>query len=225
MIRRAFPSLIAVYLLSSGIAISAPPPVDQKEADLAIRAELEQRIAEIRNDPEAYRLAMREGRDRAATCTVCHGEDGNSIKEGTPSIAGQSPVYIVDQFQRYGDGRRYDPWMANLAKTISQEDKIKLALYLSVQRMVPTGSGNPELLELGKATYERLCVECHGNDGRGTEGYAKLAGQRPEYVIKMLNEFRTAGGNRFNPWMFARANMLGSQKEIEAVAAYLAQLE
>lgn len=202
-----------------------PLPTSQKAADLKIRAALEERIAEITSDPERHEEAMRVGRERAATCKYCHGEDGNSIKEGTPSIAGQSPVYIVDQFQRYGDDRRYDPWMANLAKTFSEEDKIKLALYYSEQTMIPMGGGDPTLIDRGKEVYESLCMECHGEDAKNEDGYAKLAGQRPEYIVKMLKEFKTPTGHRYNEWMFARANMVRTEKDMLAIASYLAQLE
>jgi cytochrome c553 len=133
-------------------------------------------------------------------------------------------VYIVDQFQRYGDGHRYDPWMANLAKTFSQEDKIKLAIYFSQQTMKPIGGGEPALRERGKEVFREYCMECHGEDGRGKEGYARLAGQSPEYIVKMLNEFKTPGSNRSNPWMFARANMIKSEEDMRAVATYLANL-
>lgn len=204
---------------------NAPAPEEQKAEDLRMRALLEERVSAITADPAQHEAAMAEGRERAATCKYCHGEDGNSIKEGTPSIAGQSPVYIVDQFQRYGDDRRYDPWMANLAKTFSQEDKIKLALYFSEQDMKPQGGGDPALMGRGKELFETLCVECHGSDGKGKEGYARLAGQRPEYTVKMLKEFKTPTGHRYNTWMFARANMISTEQDMLAIATYVASLD
>lgn len=200
-------------------------PEEQKAEDLKLRSALEARIAQMRADAKLYEQAMTEGKERAALCKYCHGEDGNSVKEGTPSIAGQNPVYIVDQFQRYGDGQRYDPWMANLAKTFSQEDKLNLAIYFSEQRMKPMGGGDPALLEQGKQIFRGLCMECHGEDAKGKEGYARLAGQRPEYIVKMLQEFKTPGSNRSNPWMFARANMLKTDEDLRAVATYLANLQ
>ena len=115
--------------------------------------------------------------------------------------------------------------MANLAKTFNQEDKIRLALYFSEQEMIPAGGGDPELLERGKEIYVELCVECHGEDAKGKEGYARLAGQRPEYVVKMLKEFKAPTGLRYNEWMFARANMIKTEKDMLAIATYLAQLE
>ena len=49
-------------------------------------------------DPQSNRRAVYEGELRATLCKACHGADGNSVREGTPSLAGQDPVYLVDQF-------------------------------------------------------------------------------------------------------------------------------
>jgi cytochrome c553 len=194
-------------------------------ADLVARQQLAQTMEEISASPERYEDALYHGQRRASLCKVCHGDDGNSIREGTPNLAGQDPVYIVDQFNRYADGRRIDYWMGSLAASFSDEDKIKLAIFYAAQATKPAGGGNESLIERGKQIYRSLCAECHGEDGRSKDGYARLAGQRPEYTAKMLKEFRSPAGRRYNPLMYARAFMLRSDEEIEAVATYLAHLE
>jgi cytochrome c553 len=90
--------------------------------------------------------------------------------------------------------------------------------------MKPSGGGNLELLDEGKQIYDNICVKCHGQDGRGQEGYARLAGQRHDYVVKMLKEFRDRTGRRINVWMTGVAIRL-SDRDMEAVATYLANLE
>ena len=147
-----------------------------------------------------------------------------ALKEVTPNLAGQNPVYIVDQFQRYGDGRRNDYWMSSLAKTFSVEDKIKIALYYAEMEMKSSGGGDPTLMSEGERIFKQACVSCHGADGRGQEGYARLAGQRYDYVVKMLKEFRDRTGKRINVWMTGVAIRL-SDKDIEAVSTYLANLK
>ncbi|MBA1330061.1 cytochrome C, partial [Candidatus Endoriftia persephone str. Guaymas] len=109
-----------------------------KTQDLKVRRELAERITQLNTDAKRQDKLMREARHRAVLCKHCHGEDGNAVREGVPSLAGQNPIYLVDQFQRFGDGRRYDFFMGGLAKSFSQEDKIKLALYYSQQQMIPT---------------------------------------------------------------------------------------
>ena len=213
--------LLIVGLNLGGVSWSTASTMEE---DLALRQQLETRIADITRDEKLHRKMIREGRDRTVLCNTCHGANGMAIKAVTPNLAGQNPVYLVDQFQRYGDGRRNDYWMSSLAKTLSVEDKIKIALYYSDMEMAASRGGKPDLLSRGQTLFKQTCVSCHGEDGRGQEGYARLAGQRYDYVVKMLKEFRDRTGKRTNVWMTSVAIRLNDQ-DIEAVATYLAHLE
>jgi cytochrome c553 len=194
------------------------------EEDLKLRKSLEKRIEVLEKNSKLRKQIIKEGRERTVLCNACHGKDGIAVQPLAPNLAGQNPVYIVDQFQRFGDGRRNDYLMSNLAKTFSFDDKIKIALYYAEMEMKPSGGGNPELLTEGEKIYKTACVECHGEDGRGQEGYARLAGQRHDYVVKMLKEFRDRTGKRTNVWMSGVAVRLSDQ-DMDAVATYLANLE
>ena len=215
-------SLIAAVLILINQAATAAD-IDAKQA-MELRQMLEHRIAEIAKDKNLHKKMAREGRDRTVLCNTCHGNDGIAIRPLTPNLAGQNPVYIVDQFQRFGDGRRNDYLMSNLAKTFSLEDKIKIALYYADMEIKSSGGGNSSLLQEGKQVYKKNCVECHGDNGRGQEGYARLAGQRHDYVVKMLKEFRDRTGKRTNVWMTSVAIRL-NDRDIDAVATYLANLK
>ncbi|MEW8028089.1 MAG: c-type cytochrome [Candidatus Thiodiazotropha sp.] len=193
------------------------------EEDLKLRKSLESRIEAIANNNKLHKQMIKEGRARTILCNSCHGKDGIAVQPLAPNLAGQNPVYIVDQFQRFGDGRRNDYLMSNLAKTFSFEDKIKIALYYADMEMKPSGGGNASLLDEGAKIYHESCVKCHGENGRGQEGYARLAGQRHDYVVKMLKEFRDRTGKRTNVWMSGVAIRL-SDRDMEAVATYLANL-
>ena len=227
-----FVTSLMLFSLSTG-GISAPTEpaggsainFQTKEKDLQLRGQLEEKIHLLTSDDKAKTRLVRDAKRRIALCKACHGEDGNAIVAGVPSLAGQNPVYLVDQFMRFGDGRRNDKTMNSLAGVIKDEDKIKLAIYFSEQKMKPAGGGEKALIPRGKERYRILCAECHGEDGRGAEeGYARLAGQRPEYIVKMLKEFKNQTGRRSNPWMTARANAL-TESDMHAVAAYLANIE
>ncbi|MCM8854323.1 MAG: c-type cytochrome [Candidatus Thiodiazotropha sp.] len=189
-----------------------------------LRNTLEGRIAEIAKNKKLKKQMVREGQNRTILCNTCHGKDGMAIQPLAPNLAGQNPAYIVDQFQRFGDGRRNDYLMSNLAKTFSLEDKIKIALYYADMDMRPSGGGDLALLPKGERLYKEICVKCHGENGRGQEGYARLAGQQHDYVVKMLKEFRDHSGRRTNLWMTSVAIRLSDQ-DMEAVATYLANLK
>ena len=219
---RRLPLRLLVILLT--LCLHATAGASTMEEDLALRNQLEERIETIKKNPKKHNKMIREGRDRTVLCNTCHGEDGMAVKEVTPNLAGQNPVYIVDQFQRYGDGRRNDYWMSSLAKTFSVEDKIKIALYYAEMEMKASGGGNPALMDEGERIFKEVCVSCHGADGKGQEGYARLAGQRYDYVAKMLKEFRDRTGKRINVWMTGVAIRLSDQ-DIEAVSTYLANLK
>jgi cytochrome c553 len=212
---------LLLLLLSTQLVESAEVDTDQANQ---LRSLLETRIAEIAKDKKLQKSMAKEGRDRTVLCNTCHGEEGMAIKPLTPNLAGQNPVYIVDQFERFGDGRRNDYLMSNLAKTFTLEDKIKIAIYYADMQMKQSGGGKLELLQKGQQIYKEVCVECHGENGRGQEGYARLAGQRYDYVVKMLKEFRDRTGKRTNVWMTSVAIRLNDH-DMEAVATYLANLK
>jgi cytochrome c553 len=214
------PTLIAIATMLMGQNAMA----NNMEEDLYLRKSLENRIEAIAKNRKLRQQMVKEGRDRTVLCNTCHGEDGIAIQPLAPNLAGQNPVYTVDQFQRFGDGRRNDYLMSNLAKTFSFDDKIKIALYYAEMEIKPSGGGNLSLLAEGKRIYKDFCVTCHGEDGRGQEGYALLAGQRHDYVVKMLKEFRDRTGKRTNVWMTGVAIRL-SDKDMDAVATYLANLK
>ncbi|MCU7907093.1 MAG: c-type cytochrome [Candidatus Thiodiazotropha sp. (ex Epidulcina cf. delphinae)] len=197
---------------------------DSAEEAEQLREKLETRVAEIAKNKRLHARMVSEGRDRTVLCRSCHGHDGIAVQPLAPNLAGQNPAYIIDQFQRFGDGRRNDYLMSNLAKTFSIGDQIKIALYYANMEMKPSGGGDLSLLPTGERLYKEICIECHGKNGRGQEGYARLAGQRHDYVVKMLKEFRNRTGKRSNVWMTGVAIRLNDH-DMEAVATYLANLD
>ncbi len=204
-----------------------PTPEEQqamKDKDLSVRAGIERRIAELQRDAARGDLYLPHAQERVMLCTYCHGENGNSANPDIPSLAGQSAVFLVDQLDRFADGRRQDYWMSGLAHILTEDEKIDLALYYAAQSADAAGGGNPKLMEKGRQLYEQFCVECHGVDAKAKDGYARLAGQQPGYMVKMLKDLKDGTGPRYNPWMAAVANMLGSDESMLAVATYVASL-
>ncbi|MDB5932431.1 MAG: cytochrome c, class [Polaromonas sp.] len=63
----------------------------------------------------------------------------------------------------------------------------------------PKMPAKPDLVK-GEATYTAVCAACHGADGNSaTPTYPKLSQQHPDYLVKQLQEFKSA--KRKNPIM------------------------
>ncbi|MEO8160970.1 MAG: cytochrome c [Arenimonas sp.] len=94
------------------------------------------------------------------------------------------------------------------------------ALCLTLALAVPAlaSSGN---IAAGKAKAQ-VCAACHG-DGNKTlnDTYPKLAGQYPDYLAKVLHEYKS--GKRKNAIMGAQAQTL-SEADIANLAAYFGSL-
>jgi cytochrome c553 len=220
---------IAVLVGTLGLGAEASPSLPMV-AHGATSPELERRKEELekmldtlaRNQNKFERF-MAEGRIRTTLCRKCHGADGVSLMPGVPSLAGQDPVYLLEQFDRFADGRRDDFLMSGLAKSLSDRDKLRIAVYYASLPPAQTVAGDWKLLTRGEVVYKSACIGCHGPDGRSELGYARLAGQRPDYVAKRLREFRARAREGGGSEMAAQSGGL-SDEDIEAVAAYTANL-
>ncbi len=175
--------------------------------------------------------AMVKGKERVTLCQHCHGIDGNSKKPDIPNLAEQNPTYLVDQFQHFQTGVRKNFVMQTLASEFSFEDKVNLSIYFSHQKLKPVQADQAKA-STGQRIFQSVCQACHGADGRGEMGYARLAGQQPLYVINTLKRFRDnargniayGGSERRNVLMEQVANNL-SDNDIEALANYIALLK
>ena len=73
---------------------------------------------------------------------------------------------------------------------------------------------------LTAAQWAERCDRCHGVDGNSTDPqFPALAGQRQEYLQKVLEAYRT--GTRRSPEMAAMSEVL-SQNDVRNIAAYYA---
>jgi cytochrome c553 len=131
------------------------------------------------------------GKVVAGACTSCHGADGNSQSPGTPSLAGQQPIYFVAATQEYMTNARESAPMVPLLRKLSKLDIESAALYFAsqtpAQRNAPT-AGNA----LAGEPLTAVCGGCHGSHGVSTDSATpSLAGQDPQYLTHAINAYRT----------------------------------
>lgn len=203
------------------IALSLMSPLQANEKDIA---DIMKHMNTIKESPQKYSKAILLGGDRVAFCAVCHGTDGKGKKEGVPVLAGQNPKYLFIQFEKFLTGHRTEPVMQSLAKNLTEQDKINIALFYSSKE---TAANNLSVSEddksAGLTIYKKQCSSCHGEDAKGHGEFPRIAGQNQAYSIKSLHAFRKKGGERENDLMRALVNKL-TDEEIRQVSAFLSSI-
>ncbi len=174
-------------------------------------------------------------------CAACHGAGGYSRDPQFPKLAGQSARYLYDQllaFKAQGH-RRASGIMGAIAVNLSDAQMRDAAAYFAAQRpwndaaqSVPISQS---LLARGQSIYRQgiardsgvpACASCHALSGGGLPPeFPRLAGQFEPYLVKQLDEFRSERRNSNpNQMMSVVAHKL-TDRDIQAVAAYIATMK
>jgi cytochrome c553 len=168
------------------------------------------------------------GATKAATCTACHGLNGNSVNPEWPVLAGQNAAYLRQQITLFRAAQRINPVMLPMVQSLSDQDIADLAAYFSIQ--TPTGGeADPSYWEAGRALYRGgdaarsipACAACHGPVGRGNPaaGYPALQAQHSVYTMTQLNGY--ANGTRYNANDKGTAQNTPNAQMMNAIAARL----
>ena len=186
--------------------------------------EVIERFNYVMADEQRREQASLAGQERAVFCAYCHGENGNSKRKHIPNLAGQNPQYLFHSFEKFASGQRIDYVMSKLAKNVTQDDRVNIAVYFSQQQVNPVAVPVSEgLRSRGETLFHNTCTGCHGQHAEGMENTPRLAGQPDVYLRKALNRFRTNDPSRAGSVMIGVAAKL-SEEDVDAVAAYLSRL-
>ncbi len=135
---------------------------------------------------------IRAGQVLSRPCAGCHGKDGNSNKEGVPSLAGLQPAYFIPALKSYLQGkRRGAAIMKNFKLSLSQRDIKQLAAFFAVQKRQRSPLGKHLNANDASDALAHRCLGCHGSDGNSTHpAIPGLAGQNATYLIKAMQKYR-----------------------------------
>jgi cytochrome c553 len=166
------------------------------------------------------------GKAKADICAGCHGENGISTTENIPSLAGQQDQFIQWQLVYFRAGSRKNEAMQPIVEQLGNEDIRNLGAYFA--SLAPPKAPPDNDADLSKkgaqAAAGRRCASCHTDSYAGTKGVARLTGQREEYLLKALRDYKS--GARFGGSGGAMTDVAYplSDEEIVALAHYLAHL-
>jgi cytochrome c553 len=144
----------------------------------------------------------------------------------TPSLAGQPDGFIQWQLVFFRNGQRKSPVMQPMAQALKDDDIRNVAAFFAAQK-----PGKPEGVSPGddalmaqarKLVAANRCAACHKDDFSGTQATARLAGQREDYLLKALRDFKS--GARSGGAMAAMMEVVAplADGDLRALAHFLA---
>jgi cytochrome c553 len=167
------------------------------------------------------------GKEKAELCAGCHGDNGISQTENIPSLAGQPDQFVQWQLVYFRAGARKNEQMQPIVEAINNEDIRNLGAYFA--SLTPPKASqpddNPDLSNKGaQAAVGRRCASCHTDNFAGTKAVARLGGQREEYLVKALHDYKSSVRSGGGQAAMAEVAYPLSEEEITALAHYLAHL-
>jgi len=192
------------------------------------------------------------GKEKAAACVSCHGDNGNSLVSTFPKLAQQHSSYLIKQLQSFKDGTRKNPMMSSIAMGLTDEDMVDIAAYYAeqevsanqlpvlddedeeekkadskntIQTIIAQGS---DLYRNGDLTREvSACIACHGPFGEGNKpaAFPLIKSQHADYLIKTLTDFKTdLRSNNPENMMHMIAKKM-TEEEIKAVSYRISMMK
>ena len=132
--------------------------------------------------------------ERLAPCLACHGERGQSTIPEVPSLGAQPAFYVMIQLYMFRERMRVVEVMNEATRALSDDDVRRMAEFIS-QLPPPLPAvepPDPPRIERARAlVQEHRCNFCHNQDFSGEHNVPRLAGQREDYLVKALREYKS----------------------------------
>jgi cytochrome c553 len=162
---------------------------------------------------------------RLALCASCHGAEGNSTLKGIPSLAAQPKLFLENQLVLIREGVRDIPSMKGMLDGVTDAEVTALAQYYADKPLaaVPTDRDAEVFARGGKLAEGMRCGICHLPTYLGREQIPRLAGQREDYLLHSMQQFKNnqAVGRDSN----MAASVYGvSDQDLQDMSYYLARL-
>jgi cytochrome c553 len=163
--------------------------------------------------------------EKLEPCLACHGATGQSETENVPSLGAQPSKYTLIQLFMFREKLRPVEPMIELTKGWTDADLQQAADFIAtLPPPKPTSDPvDPARLERARALIEQNhCNVCHRPDFSGQENVPRLAGQREDYLLKALREYKSGARHGYEPTM---AEVLQSVDDAQLVefAYYLSR--
>src|SRR4029450_869051 len=132
--------------------------------------------------------------ERLVPCLACHGERGQSAAPEAPSLGAQPAPYLLIQLFLFREKLRRHEIMNEAVKGFADDDLRRFADALA--KLPPPAPENeatdPARMARGQALVQQYrCNVCHAPDLAGRDAVPRIAGQREDFLVKTLREYKT----------------------------------
>jgi cytochrome c553 len=165
--------------------------------------------------------------ERLAPCLDCHGKQGQSANPEVPSLGAQPAFYVMVQLYMFRERLRIVEPMNEMTKGLSDDDLRSMADFIAkLPPPRPLGEpGDPARLERARALIQQhRCNFCHNTNFAGAENVPRLAGQREDYLVKALREYKNNTRRGYDAAM-AEVLYAISDEQILDLAHFLARIQ
>ena len=164
--------------------------------------------------------------ERAATCFACHGEQGHSETENTPSLGGQQAPYALIQLFMFREKLRTFEPMNEIAKPLSDADLREFSDFIATlpKPVPPSDAGDGARMQRAQVLATQYhCNSCHKPDFSGAENVPRIANQREDYLAKTLAAYKDNSRHGYDGTM---ADVMGavSAEQIADLAYYITRV-
>ena len=164
-------------------------------------------------------------------CAACHEPEGWGHTTGSvPQIAGQHRKVVIKQLADFRAGNRDSVLMAPYASVESiggTQALADVAEYISTLEMsVENGKGPGTDLDLGESLYRKHCMDCHGENGEGSNDdlAPRIQAQHYKYMLRQFQWMRDGKRRNVSEKMTALSLAL-DDREMTAVLDYSSRLQ
>jgi cytochrome c553 len=163
--------------------------------------------------------------ERLVPCLACHGEQGQSEQPEVPSLGAQPAFYVMVQLYMFRERLRTVEVMNAMTKGLTDDDLRNMADVIA--KLPPPHPveepGDSVRLERARALIQQnRCNFCHNPDFSGAQQVPRLAGQREDYLVKALREYKNNTRRGYDPAM-AEVLYAISDEQLLDLAYFLAR--
>jgi cytochrome c553 len=163
----------------------------------------------------------------AGAASAAAAKAGRSDMPGTPALAGQHGFYAITQLFLFREGRRDNPAMTAVAKTLTDNDLRGFADFIDTLPPVPppappTPTDAARMARGQALAQQHKCLFCHGSDLAGGQQVPRIGGQREDYLQMTLREFKSGQRPGYTMAMGSALSLVTAE-ELDTLAYYAAR--